>query len=167
MVSPLADFAALDFFSLLFGLFLFHYKPYYLYFIAYPMVVIGLITYGAFRKLSQISLGQTADFSYLYSREQAIRSSRQDRGRISWCAGREGSQVWPRSGHRTAQGQARFYPLSCHFFDSSGVRQFGLDSSSEDEIEREGIRSNIDAGLVANTKAFPWEIMIFFFYDAA
>jgi hypothetical protein len=32
-----------DFFSLLFGLFLFHYKPYYLYFIAYPLVVTGLV----------------------------------------------------------------------------------------------------------------------------
>ncbi|CAD6578659.1 MAG: hypothetical protein CYPHOPRED_000641, partial [Cyphobasidiales sp. Tagirdzhanova-0007] len=34
-----------DFFSLLFGLFLFHYKPYFLYFIAYPMVVVGLVIY--------------------------------------------------------------------------------------------------------------------------
>lgn len=34
-----------DFYSLLFGLFLFHYKPYFLYFIAYPMVLIGLLTY--------------------------------------------------------------------------------------------------------------------------
>merc|ERR1711977_30670 len=40
-----------DFFSLLFGLFLFNYKPYYLYFVAYPMVVIGLIVYNLVKPL--------------------------------------------------------------------------------------------------------------------
>lgn len=34
-----------DFYSLLFGLFLFSYRPYYLYFVAYPMVLIGLLTF--------------------------------------------------------------------------------------------------------------------------
>lgn len=34
-----------DFFSLLFGLFLYHYRPYWLYFIAFAVVIAGLITY--------------------------------------------------------------------------------------------------------------------------
>lgn len=35
-----------DFYSLLIGLNMYHYKPYYLYFVAYPMVVVGLIVYN-------------------------------------------------------------------------------------------------------------------------
>jgi len=34
-----------DFYGLLFGLFLFHYHPYWLYFIAFAVVIAGLITY--------------------------------------------------------------------------------------------------------------------------
>jgi len=34
-----------DFFGLLFGLFLFHYSPYWLYFIAFAIVIVGLIVY--------------------------------------------------------------------------------------------------------------------------
>jgi solute carrier family 35 protein F1/2 len=34
-----------DFYSLLFGLFLYHYRPYWLYFIAFAIVIVGLITY--------------------------------------------------------------------------------------------------------------------------
>ncbi|KAG6821458.1 hypothetical protein H0H93_010182 [Arthromyces matolae] len=34
-----------DFWGLLFGLFLYHYRPYWLYFIAYIVVIAGLITY--------------------------------------------------------------------------------------------------------------------------
>ncbi|KDR65717.1 hypothetical protein GALMADRAFT_260118 [Galerina marginata CBS 339.88] len=34
-----------DFYGLLFGLFLFHYKPYWLYFISFAVVIAGLITY--------------------------------------------------------------------------------------------------------------------------
>jgi solute carrier family 35 protein F1/2 len=40
-----------DFYSLLIGLSLFGYKPYYLYFIAYPMVVVGLIVYNIYAPL--------------------------------------------------------------------------------------------------------------------
>jgi len=34
-----------DFYGLLFGLFLYHYRPFWLYFIAFPIVIAGLITY--------------------------------------------------------------------------------------------------------------------------
>jgi len=34
-----------DFYGLLFGLFLYHYKPYFLYFIAFPVTIVGLIVY--------------------------------------------------------------------------------------------------------------------------
>jgi len=34
-----------DFYGLLFGLFLFHYRPYWLYFPAFAVVIIGLIIY--------------------------------------------------------------------------------------------------------------------------
>jgi solute carrier family 35 protein F1/2 len=34
-----------DFYGLLFGLFLYHYQPYYLYFIAFPLTILGLIVY--------------------------------------------------------------------------------------------------------------------------
>ncbi|EJD52494.1 DUF914-domain-containing protein [Auricularia subglabra TFB-10046 SS5] len=34
-----------DFFGLLFGLFLYHYDPYWLYFVAFAVVIMGLITY--------------------------------------------------------------------------------------------------------------------------
>ncbi|KZV88332.1 DUF914-domain-containing protein [Exidia glandulosa HHB12029] len=34
-----------DFFGLLFGLFLYHYQPYWLYFVAFAVVIFGLITY--------------------------------------------------------------------------------------------------------------------------
>jgi len=34
-----------DFFGLLFGLFLYHYKPYFLYFIAFPTTITGLVIY--------------------------------------------------------------------------------------------------------------------------
>lgn len=34
-----------DFYGLLFGLFLFHYRPYWLYFVAFGVVIIGLIVY--------------------------------------------------------------------------------------------------------------------------
>jgi solute carrier family 35 protein F1/2 len=34
-----------DFYGLLFGLFLFHYSPFWLYFIAFAVVITGLITY--------------------------------------------------------------------------------------------------------------------------
>jgi hypothetical protein len=34
-----------DFYGLLFGLFLYHYKPYYLYFVAFPLTLLGLIVY--------------------------------------------------------------------------------------------------------------------------
>ncbi|KIM69705.1 hypothetical protein SCLCIDRAFT_19506 [Scleroderma citrinum Foug A] len=34
-----------DFYGLLFGLFLFHYKPYWLYFVAFVIVIFGLIVY--------------------------------------------------------------------------------------------------------------------------
>ncbi|KAG8955214.1 hypothetical protein FRC03_011286 [Tulasnella sp. 419] len=34
-----------DFYGLLFGLFLYHYKPYFLYFISFPVTLIGLIVY--------------------------------------------------------------------------------------------------------------------------
>jgi len=34
-----------DFYGLLFGLFLFHYRPYWLYFVSYSIVIIGLIVY--------------------------------------------------------------------------------------------------------------------------
>ncbi|ESK96458.1 duf914 domain membrane protein [Moniliophthora roreri MCA 2997] len=34
-----------DFYGLLFGLFLYHYKPYWLYFVAFAVVIVGLITY--------------------------------------------------------------------------------------------------------------------------
>lgn len=34
-----------DFYGLLFGLFLFHYKPFWLYFPAFAVVVIGLVVY--------------------------------------------------------------------------------------------------------------------------
>jgi len=34
-----------DFYGLLFGLFLYHYKPYFLYFIAFPVTILGLIVY--------------------------------------------------------------------------------------------------------------------------
>jgi len=34
-----------DFWGLLFGLFLYHYHPYWLYFIAYAVIIVGLITY--------------------------------------------------------------------------------------------------------------------------
>lgn len=34
-----------DFFGLLFGLFLFHYQPYWLYFVAFSVVIVGLIVY--------------------------------------------------------------------------------------------------------------------------
>jgi solute carrier family 35 protein F1/2 len=40
-----------DFYSLLIGLKLFGYKPYYLYFLAYPMVVVGLIVYNLYAPL--------------------------------------------------------------------------------------------------------------------
>jgi solute carrier family 35, member F1/2 len=34
-----------DFYGLLFGLFLYHYTPYWLYFIAFAVVIVGLIVY--------------------------------------------------------------------------------------------------------------------------
>jgi len=34
-----------DFYGLLFGLFLYHYRPFWLYFIAFAIVIAGLITY--------------------------------------------------------------------------------------------------------------------------
>ncbi|KAG9037532.1 hypothetical protein FRB95_005114 [Tulasnella sp. JGI-2019a] len=34
-----------DFYGLLFGLFLYHYKPYFLYFISFPVTIVGLIVY--------------------------------------------------------------------------------------------------------------------------
>jgi solute carrier family 35, member F1/2 len=34
-----------DFYGLLFGLFLYQYKPYFLYFIAFPLTLLGLIVY--------------------------------------------------------------------------------------------------------------------------
>jgi len=34
-----------DFYSLLFGLFLFHYSPYWLYFVAFAVVLVGLVVY--------------------------------------------------------------------------------------------------------------------------
>jgi solute carrier family 35 protein F1/2 len=34
-----------DFFGLLFGLFLYHYSPYWLYFIAFAVIIVGLIVY--------------------------------------------------------------------------------------------------------------------------
>jgi len=34
-----------DFYGLLFGLFLYHYKPYFLYFIAFPVTITGLVVY--------------------------------------------------------------------------------------------------------------------------
>jgi solute carrier family 35 protein F1/2 len=34
-----------DFYGLLFGLFLYHYRPYWLYFVSYVIVIAGLITY--------------------------------------------------------------------------------------------------------------------------
>ncbi|KNZ74562.1 hypothetical protein J132_06516 [Termitomyces sp. J132] len=34
-----------DFWGLLFGLFLYHYRPYWLYFIAYVVIIVGLVTY--------------------------------------------------------------------------------------------------------------------------
>jgi len=34
-----------DFYGLLFGLFLFHYRPFWLYFISFAVVIVGLITY--------------------------------------------------------------------------------------------------------------------------
>ncbi|KAG8917887.1 hypothetical protein FRC01_002154 [Tulasnella sp. 417] len=34
-----------DFYGLLFGLFLYHYRPYFLYFVAFPITIIGLIVY--------------------------------------------------------------------------------------------------------------------------
>jgi len=34
-----------DFYGLLFGLFLFHYSPYWLYFVAFAVVIIGLVVY--------------------------------------------------------------------------------------------------------------------------
>jgi solute carrier family 35, member F1/2 len=34
-----------DFYGLLFGLFLFHYKPYWLYFPAFVVVLLGLVVY--------------------------------------------------------------------------------------------------------------------------
>jgi len=34
-----------DFYGLLFGLFLYHYRPYFLYFISFPVTIIGLIVY--------------------------------------------------------------------------------------------------------------------------
>lgn len=34
-----------DFFSLCFGLFLYQYEPYWLYFVAYPMVLVGLLVF--------------------------------------------------------------------------------------------------------------------------
>jgi solute carrier family 35 protein F1/2 len=34
-----------DFYGLLFGLFLFHYRPYWLYFVSYAVVIIGLVIY--------------------------------------------------------------------------------------------------------------------------
>jgi len=34
-----------DFYGLLFGLFLYHYKPYWLYFLAFPVTIIGLVIY--------------------------------------------------------------------------------------------------------------------------
>jgi len=34
-----------DFYGLLFGLFLYHYRPYWLYFISFVVVIAGLITY--------------------------------------------------------------------------------------------------------------------------
>jgi len=34
-----------DFYGLLFGLFLFHYSPYWLYFLAFPVVISGLVLY--------------------------------------------------------------------------------------------------------------------------
>jgi len=34
-----------DFWGLLFGLFLYHYHPYWLYFIAFTVIIVGLITY--------------------------------------------------------------------------------------------------------------------------
>ncbi|KAF8630616.1 hypothetical protein AX15_002771 [Amanita polypyramis BW_CC] len=34
-----------NFYSLLFGLFLFHYRPYWLYFISFAVILIGLVTY--------------------------------------------------------------------------------------------------------------------------
>jgi len=34
-----------DFFGLLFGLFLYHYRPYFLYFVSFPVTIFGLIVY--------------------------------------------------------------------------------------------------------------------------
>lgn len=34
-----------DFFGLLFGLFLFHYAPFWLYFVAFAIIIVGLICY--------------------------------------------------------------------------------------------------------------------------
>jgi len=34
-----------DFFGLLFGLFLFHYSPYWLYFISFAVIIVGLVVY--------------------------------------------------------------------------------------------------------------------------
>ncbi|KAG6854262.1 hypothetical protein C0991_008955 [Blastosporella zonata] len=34
-----------DFWGLLFGLFLYHYRPYWLYFVAYVIIIVGLVTY--------------------------------------------------------------------------------------------------------------------------
>lgn len=45
-----------DFYGLLFGLFLYHYKPYWLYFVAYVLVIAGLIIYFSVKKPEEESL---------------------------------------------------------------------------------------------------------------
>jgi len=68
-----------DFFSLLFGLFLFKYKPYFLYFIAYPMVVIGLITYAVGKPLEAQA---DAKIAVMARGQQAEKEARTGKSRV-------------------------------------------------------------------------------------
>jgi len=66
-----------DFFGLLFGLFLFHYKPYWLYFVAYAVIIVGLIVY--FWSSTPESQGKVEPRAPSYVQPRNERTSPEDR----------------------------------------------------------------------------------------
>jgi len=66
-----------DFFGLLFGLFLFHYKPFWLYFVAFAVIIVGLIVY--FWSSTPESQGKVEPRAPSYVQPRGERTSPEDR----------------------------------------------------------------------------------------
>jgi len=66
-----------DFFGLLFGLFLFHYKPFWLYFVAFAVIIFGLVVY--FWSSTPESQGKVEPRAPSYVQPRNERTSPEDR----------------------------------------------------------------------------------------